>query len=175
MVESRHIAEFKISKELLLKSLLHISHICDRAVVGIIENQSDNNAKMGISINNEVNAGDSEHQFDLYSSYPVFNSEMIDFKYNIDKWPVVYIACTNAFINSINTLPPIVVDDEEVLEMVIWDIKDDGALKSEVCIFGDHHSRIGSIIQYSDIIDEKGHVVSAKGSNIDVDQLKHYT
>ena len=155
MFKSTKIAEFRISKDRLINALTHISNITHKASIALIVDRNKGKAEMGISFNNVAYFDENGHQFDLYSSYPIFHSEMVCKHYftrNADEWPIIYIACTPEFIVSVSTLPPTMSDGKEVLGMALWNIEDDNKIKSEAVIFGDHHSHIASIIEHSDIM-----------------------
>ena len=180
-VESKKLAVFEISRDRLIKALTHISNISEIAAVGLIvmrEEDEDNN-KGGISFNNVLKS-EMGPQFDLFASYPIFNSDMRCSRYLIEdtgEWPVYYIACSERFIKSICTLPPIVSTDEteQFLEMVFYTIKDGNTLKSETVIFGDHKASVDSIIEHSDLEVRDGKIVYSNGKDIEADWLKSYT
>jgi len=164
-VESKKLAVFEISRDRLIKALTHISNISEIAAVGLIVMREED--EMG-------------PQFDLFASYPIFNSEMRCSRYLIEdtgEWPVYYIACSERFIKSICTLPPIVSTDEteQFLEMVFYTIKDGNTLKSETVIFGDHKASVDSIIEHSDLEVRDGKIVYSNGKDIEADWLKSYT
>jgi len=172
------IAEFKIKRNLLISALTHISNITHKASIALIVDRNSDNAKMGITFNNVVHFDESGHQFDLYSSYPIFHSEMACNSYyieNVDDWPIVYIACMPEFIVSISTLPPITSDGEDFLDMALWNVRDGTKIKSEVVIFGNHHSHIASIIEHADILsrDASGapRIISSLPSRDDIGEV----
>ena len=93
-VESKKLAEFKISRDRLVKALMHISNISDKAAVGLIVVREEDNKKGGISFNNVLRS-EMDPQFELFASYPIFNSEMGCSSYfieGVEEWPVYYIA-----------------------------------------------------------------------------------
>jgi len=180
-IESKKLAEFKISRDRFVKALMHISNISDRAAVGLIVNyKSGNNTKMGISFNNVQNS-EMGTQFDLYAAYPIFNSEMACVSYfieDIGEWPVYYIACNEPFIKSICTLPPIVSltgDEEPFLDLVFYNVKDGSTVKSETIVFGDHKANVGSIIEHSDLKVSSGKIVQSNEKDIEENQIKSYS
>ncbi len=179
MVESTKLAEFRFLRNQLINALAHIS-FANKAAIGLIKDPSGKNI-WGISFNNSIKGSDSGYQFDIFATYPIFNDEMVCKTYfieNLKDWPVFYIATTPGFINSVSTLPPIITSDEdEVLSLVLWNLKDDGKTMSEAMIFGNHHSSTQSVIEHSDKVDENGAIVqaSANGSkNIEIDSLRSY-
>lgn len=157
------VGEFRLSKVLLMEALTQISHISKRAFIAIIQDPLDNNKKCGINFNNTAIGSDLGHQFDLYASYPIFDSRMECSHYLVEEWPVISIACTPQFVKSISTLPPIEDPSakKDVLDMVIYSIKDGELVKSEVVIFGEYHSHIGSIIEHSDRSIEEGIILQS--------------
>jgi len=169
MAESVKVAELRIPRNLLIRALEHISNITNQAAVDLIVNRERRNEKIGISFSNIAKIGDFKRQFDVYAAYPIFNYEMIYCTFIVGEWPVIYIACTAPFIKSVGILPPIMTSEGlEALDIIFWNIKDGDALKSETIIFGDHHSYIASIIQYSEEADGEGRTVSANESDIDI-------
>lgn len=178
-INSKKLAEFKISRDRLVKALMHISNISEIAAVGLIVIREEDNKKGGISFNNVLKS-DMGTQFDLFASYPIFNSEMGCSRYLIGdagEWPVYYIACNERFIKSICTLPPIVStgDTEEFLDMVFYAIRDGNTLKSETVIFGDHKASVDSIIEHSGFEVRNGKIVYSDGKDIEAEWLKSYT
>lgn len=178
-VESKKLAEFRISRDRLVKALMHISNISDKAAVALIIFGSDNK-KGGINFNNVLKS-EMGPQFELYASYPIFNSEMACFSYSIEdigEWPVYYIACNQQFIKSICTLPPITSlsgDKEPYLDLVFYNVKDGSTVKSDTVVYGDHKARVGSTIEHSDIIVSGGQIVQSNGKEIEENQLKSYS
>jgi len=176
-VESKKLAEFRISRDRLVKALMHISNISDKAAVALITIRSK---KDGISFNNVLNS-EMGPQFDLYASYPIFNSEMACVSYfieDIGEWPVYYIACNQQFIKSICTLPPITSlsgDKEPYLDLVFYNVKDGSTVKSDTVVYGDHKARVGSTIEHSDLIASGGQIVQSNGKDIEDDRLKSYS
>lgn len=179
-VESKKLAEFRISRDRLVKALMHISNISDKAAVALIIFRSEDNKKGGINFNNVLKS-EMGPQFELYASYPIFNSEMACFSYSIEdigEWPVYYIACNQQFIKSICTLPPITSlsgDKEPYLDLVFYNVKDGSTVKSDTVVYGDHKARVGSTIEHSDIIVSGGQIVQSNGKEIEENQLKSYS
>ena len=179
-VESKKLAEFKISRDRLVKALMHISNISDKAAVGLIVFRSEDNKKGGFNFNNVLKS-EVGPQFELYASYPIFNSDMGCISYfieDIGEWPVYYIACSQQFIKSICTLPPIIssTDDKEpYLDLVFYNVKDGSTVKSETVVFGDHKANVGSIIEHSDLKVSGGKIVQSNGKDIEENQLRSYS
>jgi hypothetical protein len=179
-VESKKLAEFRISRNRLVEALMHISNISDKAAVALIIFRSEDNKKGGINFNNVLKS-EMGPQFELYASYPIFNSEMACFSYfieDIGEWPVYYIACNQQFIRSICTLPPITSlsgDNEPYLDLVFYNVKDGSAVKSDTVVYGDHKANVGSTIEHSDLIASGGQIVQSNGKDIEDDRLKSYS
>lgn len=132
---------------------------------------------MGINFNNVRNLDAYGKESYLRASYPIYNNEFVCKTYFVDEWPIFYIACMPAFINSVNALPPADKDgNEDVLGMAFWSIKDGEISLSEAFVFGEHHSYISSVIEHSGMKLVDGKIIEELGSKniVDADQLKHY-
>jgi len=181
MVESKKLAEFRISRKRLVDALLHISNISDRAAIALIVDREDENKEMGVSFSNiaKTETGD---QFDLYASYPIFNMEMTCHRYFLkdsDEWPPYFIACDQRFIKAICTLPIVKTtssNDDPVLDLVLYHVKDGDVEKSESVVFGNHHASVVSIIAHTDLeVSSKGTIiVKSDGTDMDEDYLRSY-
>ncbi len=120
-------------------------------------------------------------QYELFASYPIFKEEMNQYNThfhieNADDWPVYFICCSEQFIKSILTLPPIMYPDsmDEYVDMVFYSVKDGETVKSETVIFGEHRASTCAIMKHSGLKVVGGKIVEARDGNIEEDALKAY-
>ncbi len=172
MPESRKVLEFDISREILVNALAHVSYVAPMAAIALIKFNEETIG--GININTVANGSDNGHQFDTYASFAIFNDEMGDTQYNVDNahpWPVVYIACTPDFITAISKLKP---KHGDCFAVQVWNIIDGDKIKSEITIYGEHNSNIGSIIEHSDMRIKSGKIVPSSANSLNMDAQRHY-
>ena len=144
MANSRHLAEFTVSKDRLIQALACISSIADKAVIRAIVHPKD--VILGVALSSMLSEGGSN--LELYADYVIVEEEMLNAKFMVksEDWPMFLISCSEQFIDSVATLQP---KDNKFLKVAFYSEEEKpDTLKSEAIILGEHNSAVGSILRH---------------------------
>jgi len=172
-IESKKLVELRIPRTKLVDALRHISNISVSSAIGLIVDREDENKILGLSFGNFVEIAPQSF---VVVSYPVTTDEMVNltsFMDDTEEWPAYFVASNEQFINSICTLPP--VDDEDSLDLVLYNLKDGDAVKSETTVLGYHNSFAKSIMDTTGWEVKDNKVVYSSGKDTEANLLRLYT